>query len=39
MHQNEGRTIAADGVTKPRAAPLERALLESLEAVFAVRHL
>jgi hypothetical protein len=38
VHEDERRTIAPDGVTKPHAAPLELALFESLQPVFAVRH-
>jgi hypothetical protein len=42
VHENEGRCAvverAADGVTKPGSAPVELALLESLQPVFAVCH-
>jgi hypothetical protein len=39
VHEDERRAVSADHVAKPRSAPLELAILESLEAGFAVRHL
>jgi len=39
MHENERRAVPADGVAKPRSVPLELALLETAEALFALcRH-
>ena len=38
VHEDERLTGAADGITKPRSAPLELAVLESVQPVFAVCH-
>jgi hypothetical protein len=38
VHEHEGRPVPADRITKPRSAPVELTLLESVQPGFAVRH-
>ena len=38
VHEDERRTVTADHVAQPRAAPPELALLEARETLFALRR-
>jgi hypothetical protein len=38
VHEHERRTGPADRIAKPCSTPLELSFLESVQAVFAVRH-